>query len=137
MDLPSDQQPWHVLYGRICPYCGEPTTYCDSAVVYGKSYGMMYRCAPCRAWVCTHKRSPRQALGRLADLELRRWKQAAHARFDPLWKLKPGSRGDAYAWLAEEMGIPLDRTHIGMFNVAQCRRVIEICDTLVAKLTRP
>jgi hypothetical protein len=130
MDLPSDLQPWHVLYGRVCPYCGEPTQHCDSVAVYGRSYGMMYRCVPCGAWVGCHKGSPRNALGRLADKDLRVWKRLAHARFDALWKLKPGSRPDAYRWLAGEMGLPEDRTHIGMFNVAQCKRVVEICDKL-------
>ena len=29
-------------------------------------------------------------------------------------------------WLAHEMGIPPEKTHIGMFDVSQCRMAIEI-----------
>jgi hypothetical protein len=38
------------------------------------------------------------------------------------------SRRGAYRWLAEQMGITGDDCHIGMFDVAQCRRVVEICE---------
>ena len=132
MQSPSDLQPWHVLRGFVCQYCGEGTELCNSALIYGRSYGPVYRCAPCRAWVGVHKNSgPKsRVLGRLANAELRRWKQAAHAFFDPLWKAKPGSRA-AYVWLAREIGIPPERTHVGMFNVAQCQRVIELCKAFV------
>lgn len=35
----------------ICDYCGKPARYVDSAVVYGKSYGMICHCPKCKAWV--------------------------------------------------------------------------------------
>ena len=31
-----------LLTGKICPYCGKPTEFVDSSVIYGRSYGMIY-----------------------------------------------------------------------------------------------
>ncbi len=114
-----------------CPYCGKRAEFVDSAEVYhGRSYGMIYLCRPCDAYVGCHGNgkgdSPK---GRLANAELRRWKIAAHDAFDPLWKYGPfrGRRNAAYAWLAEQMGLPKEKTHIGMFDVAECQQVIQIC----------
>ena len=116
----------------FCPYCGKRAEFVDSAEVYhGRSYGMIYLCRPCDAYVGCHGNgkgdSPK---GRLANAELRRWKIAAHNAFDPLWKYGPfrGRRNAAYAWLAEQMGLPKEQTHIGMFDVAQCQQVIQICE---------
>jgi len=72
----------------ICPYCGKNAVLTDSAVVYhGRSYGMIWLCRPCWAYVGTHKNSRKHApLGRIANAELRDWKKKVHAAFDPLWK---------------------------------------------------
>lgn len=112
-----------------CDYCGRPAEFVDSSVVYhGKSYGMIYLCRHCNAYVGVHKGSDKP-LGRLANAELRRWKKAAHAAFDPLWRYGGfvGNRNGAYRWLAEQMGLPVSETHIGMFDVEKCRMVIQIC----------
>src|ERR1044072_1392050 len=73
--------------GKTCPYCNRPTQYVDSKRVYTKSYGMIYLCEPCGAWVGVH-RGTNVALGRLANRELRKWKKDAHKYFDPLWQKK-------------------------------------------------
>ena len=111
----------------ICDYCGKPAQFVDSSVVYGKSYGMIYHCPECAAWVGVHKGTD-TPLGRLANVELRRYKREAHAVFDPLWQRKEKrTRRAAYEWLAEEMGLPVEKTHIGMMDVDQCKEVIRIC----------
>ena len=81
------------------------------------------------AYVGVHKGTDKP-LGRLANAELRNWKKAAHAVFDPLWKYGRfrGHRNAAYAWLAQKMGLPVEKTHIGMFDVGQCRKAIEIIE---------
>jgi len=56
------------------------------------------------------------------------WKQRAHRAFDPFWKSGSRSRKQAYAWLAELLGIPVEETHIGMFDVYLCKRVVELCE---------
>lgn len=113
-----------------CPYCGKLAEYVDSAEVYhGTSYGMIYLCRPCKAYVGVH-RGTDQPLGRLADADLRRWKRAAHAAFDPLWQRGPFQhrRQAAYHWLAQQMGLPVEQTHIGMFDIDHCKTVISICN---------
>lgn len=76
----------------ICPYCHQPARYTDSAPLYrGNSYGMVWLCDPCGAWVGCHGNTD-EPLGRLANKELREWKQKAHAAFDPLWKRKLAQR---------------------------------------------
>ena len=111
-----------------CDYCGKPARFVDSAIVYhGHSYGMIYYCPDCQAWVGCHKGSD-APMGRLADAELRRWKRGAHAALDPLWRYRIiGNRQRVYAWLSERMGLPPEKTHIGMFDVDQCKDVIRIC----------
>lgn len=112
-----------------CPYCGRKAEYVDSAEIYGKSYGMVYLCRPCDAYVGVHDGTD-TPLGRLANRELRRWRNRAHAAFDPLWQQGPyrRRRNDAYAWLAGKMGLTKEETHIAMFDVEQCKQVIQIMD---------
>lgn len=111
-----------------CDYCGRKTEYVDSKVIYGKSYGMIYLCRNCMAYVGVHKGTDKP-LGRLANAQLRYWKKQAHAAFDPLWQYGrfKHRRNAAYAWLADQMHTPIDKTHIGMFDVGQCKQVIAIC----------
>lgn len=113
-----------------CPYCLKPAVLEDSAVVYRwRSYGMIWRCAPCDAYVGTHKGSvDHKPLGRLANRELREWKKAAHRAFDPVWKTGRGvekmmSRRVAYARFAQVLG--MRELHIGWCDVEQCKRLIE------------
>lgn len=110
-----------------CDYCGRRAEFVDSREIYGRSYGMIYLCRHCRAYVGVHRGTDKPK-GRLADAELRRWKIAAHNAFDPLWQSGRFKyhRNAAYAWLASKMGLPVDKTHIGMFDVGQCQKVIQI-----------
>ena len=36
-------------------------------------------------------------------------------------------RGEAYRWLAERLSMAREDCHIGMFDVADCQRVVEAC----------
>lgn len=112
----------------FCQYCGQDAVLTDSAAIYGgRSYGMVWLCAPCDAWVGVHRDSPTHApLGVLANKELRLAKQAAHRAFDPIWKGGPMKRGQAYKWLSEQMGLPRSKCHIGYFSVAQCHQVVGV-----------
>jgi len=125
---------YKVLNGLECPYCGAASELVDSSVIYGKSYGMIYLCSPCDAYVGVHKGwDGKRALGSLANKELREARKKAHSLFDPIWKnaIKTGwdkyeARKSAYRWLSYKMSIPDYQTHIGMFDVEQCKRVVEI-----------
>ena len=114
-----------------CDYCGRETEYVDSKVIYGKSYGKIYLCRNCMAYVGVHKGTDKP-LGRLANAELRNWKKAAHAVFDPLWKYGRfrGHRNAAYAWLAQKMGLPLSLIHISHDRAhthARTRGIAMVC----------
>lgn len=118
----------------LCPYCNSPVKITDSKKVYsGKSYGMIYLCSSypiCDAYVGVHK-DTNEPLGRLANKELRKWKQKAHYAFDPLWKeQKANTRPGAYRWLAKQLGISFEDCHIGMFDIKQCKDVISICQSM-------
>lgn len=117
----SDQ----ILKGTKCPYCFMNTEYIDSSFVYGRSYGMIYICKPCDAYVGVHK-GTNNALGRLANKELREAKKEAHASFDLLWKLKYMTRHEAYKYLADSLNIDVSFCHIGMMDVKLCNKVVEI-----------
>lgn len=128
-----------------CPYCGAFAAKVTGEQVYPRRPDLarqfFWVCWKCSAWVGTH--ADGTPLGRLADAELRAAKQRAHAAFDPIWKehirlasIRPMSRsmarGKGYRWLAEELGLPPAECHIGMFDVAQCRRVVEVCEQFYA-----
>lgn len=114
-----------LLNGEICPYCFGIPELVDSSVVYGKSYGPIWYCKPCGAYCGCHK-GTNKALGRLADKKLRTAKKEAHKYFDLLWKGYGSSeRVNAYKWLSKEMNLDPIYTHIGMFDIDQCKLVIE------------
>ena len=111
-----------------CPYCGAAAVLIDSIEIYRtRSYGMVWACQPCDAWVGCHG-SGRTPKGRLANKALRDAKIRAHAAFDPIWKHGLMRRGAAYAWLADHLGIDRKGCHIGMFDEDLCQRVVMICD---------
>lgn len=113
-----------------CPYCRRSAELTTSAKIYGnndKDFGMFWVCWPCDAYVGCHKNSPTHApLGRLANKELRRWKQKAHAAFDPMWRRDGMSRSEAYQFMADAMGITKEEAHIGKFDVEQCKKLVEL-----------
>lgn len=118
-----------------CPYCGKLAGLVDSATIFKKSYGMIWLCRPCEAWVGVHKNDGKnRPLGTPANAETRHARSMAHQIFDPLWKAarKPGEapsrvRGRFYGWLAKELEIDKKHCHIGLFDLKTCVRVIEIC----------
>jgi hypothetical protein len=113
----------------ICPYCNNEAQLVSGDVIYPHRPDLrskaFYLCRQCGAYVGCHPGSVRP-LGRLANAELRSAKIAAHEAFDPLL-LNHESRSAAYRWLAQQLGINRADCHIGMFDVNQCRRVVEIC----------
>ena len=115
----------------ICDYCQTTAALVGGDVIYSHRPDLYQKkfwlCAPCDAYVGTHKNSPtHEPLGRLANKELRMWKGNAHTVFDPMWLEKKMKRTEAYVWLADALGIHPKDCHIGMFDVAMCKRVIEV-----------
>lgn len=131
------------LQPTICNICGGKVEYIPNYKIYGKSYGSgwCYHCKDCDAYVGTHKPRPKEALGLLANEEMRNWKQWCHREFDKLWSggnvynkehkiveiIKPIiSRKQAYSWLAKEMKLSGNECHFGYFNINQLKQAYAI-----------
>ena len=99
----------------------------DSKVIYGRSYGFIWLCAPCKAYCGVHRNSADHApLGTLANEELRRLRKRLHRIFDPLWTSGKYTRNQAYRMLSDALGgIKKKECHIGMFDERRCREAIE------------
>jgi hypothetical protein len=105
-----------------CTYCSKVSDYVDSAVIYnGRSFGMMYLCRPCDAYVGVHKGTDRP-FGTLANRATREARKKAHATFDPIWKNRLLKRKEAYALLADKLGV--EEIHIGESDVDTCEKII-------------
>lgn len=114
-----------------CNLCGGKVVYVSNAKIYGRQYGSgyCYCCTSCDAYVGTHEPRPKEALGILANKQMRDWKMKCHSLFDPLWKNKRKKRGQLYTNLALQMGIPISQCHFGYFNLEDLKRAYEILET--------
>lgn len=110
-----------------CPYCRLPAILIkDSSAIYRKNYGPVWMCRKCHARVGCHPGTT-NPLGNLANRETREARNEAHRVFDFIWKSGKATRGDAYRWLMGVMGLHRRKCHIAMFDVAQCKQVVEAC----------
>jgi hypothetical protein len=115
----------------------------DSKEVYGRSFGYIFLCRKCDAYVGVHKSGHMEGLplGTLANAETRKARRQAHEFFDPLWEAKiereecskRSARNKAYKWLADQLGIEKKDCHISMFQKEECERVVEICSPYYRK----
>lgn len=114
-----------------CPYCNSRTKRVPGEVVYGhQGYRDVIICVKypkCDSYVGTDKNTGR-ALGTLANRRLRYARKKAHAALDPLWISKNMSRNQVYKELSDLLEIPRQETHIAMFDIATCRRVVLLCE---------
>lgn len=113
-----------------CPYCGKPAKFTNGREVYPHKpeyhANLFYRCDDCDAHVGCHRKTC-QPLGTLANAKLRVWRRRAHEAFDPIWHNGSKTRDQAYDWLSWRLNIPREKCHIGMFDLAQCMDVVDLC----------
>lgn len=129
----------------ICAECGGTDIACVSGdVIYPHRPDLhatwFWRCA-CGAYVGCHG-DTQEPMGTPAGPATRSARGEAHAAFDALWKRKVArgtprkeARNAGYAWLAREMGLDVEDTHIGSFTTEQCERVVELCRPYVGSRT--
>ena len=67
------------------------------------------------------------SIGDVANEILRLKRIEAHQVFDAYWQKQHISRTKAYQWLARELKLPEEETHIGGFEIDTCQRVIDLC----------
>lgn len=125
----SKQQIDRLPIPKICRYCGNEVVFTSNAEIYGREYGngKCYLCRRCRAFVGAHTGTI-IPLGTLANDELRNARKQAHNEFDKLWKgpTRRMTRYNAYRWLSKEMNLKRKDTHIALFEVEQCQKVVEL-----------
>lgn len=117
-----------VINAKICPYCKSETKIISETDVYGREYKgrKIIACInfpKCDSYVgCYDDGRP---LGRLANIILRKSKKDAHYYFDKIWKQGYVERDDLYKHLSKFLNLPKEYTHIGMFSIKTCEKVIE------------
>lgn len=118
------------LYPKKCNICGGEVEYITNDKIYGKQYGSgyCYHCKKCGAYVGTHRPRPKQAMGILANSQMRKGKRECHKLFDSLWKGKHAQtkRKECYSRLAKDLNIPVKECHFGYFNLDQLRKAYKI-----------
>ena len=99
----------------------------SNAKIYGKQYGsgLCYYCLKCGAYVGTHKPRPTEAMGILADKEMRDLKVKCHSLFDVLWKSRE-QRKALYKKLSRKLNISESDCHFGYFDKPMLNRALEI-----------
>jgi len=121
-----------------CNICGSNNSVIltDSTIIYGSSYGLVYFCTNCKAYVGVHK-SPdnnhgeiNAPLGILADKEMIQLRKEAHKLFDPLWESTRLSRRGAYMVLQRVLMVPERRAHIAMLQKSELKKLIDYLNNL-------
>lgn len=117
---------------KVCNLCGGEVILVPNSFIYnGQSYGsgFCYLCTECGAYVGTHRKRPYDAMGILANKEMRQMKKKCHDIFDLKWKDKKRkhySRDIAYQRLAKKMGISNEDCHFGYFDMEQLEKAYSI-----------
>lgn len=66
-----------------------------------------------------------------ADAETRAVRIQAHGAFDAPWKSGKVRRTALYRRLSEYLGVPVEKTHIGMFDRETCLKVLEFAAEVI------
>lgn len=123
-----------------CRYCGGAVRMVRNREIYGRDHGrwpFAYLCGGCGAYVGVHPDTD-VPLGTLANAQLRGARRGEKKHFEKLRNTGVlGSRGDAYRWLAAEMGITTDECHWGLFEVDQCIEAGKICKRKLREMGGP
>lgn len=118
-----------------CPVCNKEAEIVGTLDIYPNRFDLsnkiFYRCPEhTDYYVGSHANGT--PLGILANKELRLWKQRCHQVFDPHWQesksnsAKRTARVKYYSRLSIEMGLSVEETHIGMFDIEKCRKAYNI-----------
>lgn len=124
-----------------CPYCGARAYLRPASVVYGDKAlpgSKLYVCGnfpACDSYVAAH-RTTQQPMGTLANKNLRRERQTAHAVFNQLWKCGLMTKRQAYLWLQAKLDLPECEAHIAKFSEGRCHLVMDLCQQFLGAQRR-
>lgn len=109
-----------------CPFCGGRVIITSNKNLYGKQYGngMCLMCTSCKASVGVHDNG--NALGILANREMKILKRTCHALFNEVWRTRTLDRDEAYGIFAEKLNIERRECHFGYFDTHMLLNAINI-----------
>lgn len=103
--------------------CGE----CGAQMkLRSSTFGIFYGCSrypKCKGAHGAHQKTG-APLGIPADSRTKGMRIKTHAALDRLWSGGAVSRGTAYAWLAEKLGISSKECHVGRFDYERCEKAL-------------
>lgn len=122
-----------------CPYCGSNSVLRSAdGIYYDNSRDvMLYVCKnypKCDSYVRVHP-GTNIPMGSLANKELRAMRRDAHHHFNKLYSKGGMSKRDAYEWLAETVGLPVEKAYIGFMGEYYCSLVIEESKKALSQLS--
>ena len=112
-----------------CPECGAPMALKETPK-YRHKDGTPKKFWGCTAWATTGCRGGHGAhpdgtpLGIPANAATKAARMKVHAAFDRLWKDGDMSKGAAYRWLQQAMGMTEREAHIAKFDMQQCAQAL-------------
>lgn len=122
-----------------CPYCNSSAIQVTGREIYPQRSDLYSRAF----WCCSNGHPPayvgchpgtNRPLGTLADGLLREIRSQTHVLYDRLWQEQHFTRSQCYALLSAHLKLPLDQTHIAMFDAAQCRSTMRFARDILAHL---
>ena len=87
--------------------------------------GKCYYCTACGAYVGTHQKRPKEALGILADSEGRKLRALCHSEFDLHWVSLSG-KNKLYFRLSKALGIQSEMCHFGYMDNGMLRKAYKV-----------
>ena len=70
-------------------------------------------------------------MGTVANKKLRSMRNEAHRYFNQIYYRGIMSKQEAYRWLSDILGLPMESTHIGMMGEYYCQLVIDACQKVL------
>lgn len=114
-----------------CHLCGGKVELVENRVMYGINLGWPWiwlcQTSVCRAYVGCHANTY-QPLGTLADRQTRAARKAAYAALHAYCDKSGMPYADAKGWVAIQLQLPESRSGIGWLSIAQCQRLITLCE---------
>lgn len=132
--------PYQIAASMTCPNCGAGVHYGSNAEIYHRPFGsgVAYICnnfPACDSFVGAHGDNANEEhrykpFGSLADGELRSMRKRVHSLIDVYWQTpNVMSRKTVYYLLADLLELPIEETHVGMFDKDTCQRVLDRWET--------